>query len=586
MNSPSGSRNVGGGETARYAPWVKLSNAILAALCCQDVSDRVTDAGLSALPDFSAESLLFQRNDDKAIKSVHTGVDGHRLAQATYRKPDVLGLSIASALKTTQSVATKQQLARKRAMKPPKNTDQTRDRKSRTMDQGTAQMAESGEAASSPTGSSAPEKQLGRPAEFWAQAWKDHASGPAPLKPYAAPTWEDVLLGVEFKKKRTSNMQKIPKSFEAGTSDMTNETLPLDGNLDDYELEIEPTVEPSVLSGKRASGSQAKGSDKKLKTNSGRAVPNSRSTPANDGAYDNESHTLPDSAQTSGRLHPSVQIAVYASERLSCRLPAHHALEAIVIGAFILFFTRSLYTDPFSVIDDNIWLWWFDHGGAIQSCGLNFVSNLPIFVALLAILQRFDRERWGYDSTFKQGPREKTYNITLFGIPNQPEGDQPEVEVTIIPGKIPLSLDLFSRASSVVPAECTSNHLYSDSTLLRPGHELVAKIYHPNENRTNEVDLLAHAYRAAAANDDNARNIRGHVPIVLAERTWNDDTADIMEEVLGIKRKGDRKQFRKLRVLLFIKLRPIWELSGREFIKVFRDCFLCECFRSSHSVVH
>jgi hypothetical protein len=227
-------------------------------------------------------------------------------------------------------------------------------------------------------------------------------------------------------------------------------------------------------------------------------------------------------------------------------------------------------------------MWWFDRDGAIQSFGLNFIADFHLFVALLAVLQRFDKADWGFDSTFRpyEGDDTKeqgTVDVTVLGLPQSPGDERPEVEISLRPGDTPLALNLFSRSSSVVPVTHRSGVLLYNGKPLSLGTELVAKIYHPSKNRDSEADILAIGYRVAGGTDEDAAAVRGHLPVLVAENTWEDDTAELIQEVIGTAKKENKKRSRKLRILVFLKLSPIWELSGLLLMKVFRDCFSCTC---------
>jgi hypothetical protein len=229
-----------------------------------------------------------------------------------------------------------------------------------------------------------------------------------------------------------------------------------------------------------------------------------------------------------------------------------------------------------------MWMWWFDRDGAIQSFGLNFIADFHLFVALLAILQRFDKVAWGFDSTFRpykgdDTMEQGTVDVTVLGPPQSPGDERPKVKISLRPGDTPLALNLFTHSSSVVPITRSAGVLLYDGKPLDPSTELVAKIYHPSENRDSEADILALAYKVAAGRDEDATAVRGHLPILVAGNTWEDDTAELIQKVMGIAKKENKRRSRKLRVLVFLKLSPIWELSGSSFMKVFRDCFSCTC---------
>lgn len=47
-------------------------------------------------------------------------------------------------------------------------------------------------------------------------------------------------------------------------------------------------------------------------------------------------------------------------------------------------------------VDEIVWVWWYDREGAIQSTGINFITDLPRFFVLLLTLQRFELKDWGF----------------------------------------------------------------------------------------------------------------------------------------------------------------------------------------------
>lgn len=208
--------------------------------------------------------------------------------------------------------------------------------------------------------------------------------------------------------------------------------------------------------------------------------------------------------------------------------------------------------------DDLVWIWWYDRAGAIQTSGLNFLIDMPYFLAFLAIIQRFDGKAWGFNSVFTASSNDSlTFTVSSF--------DSHKVEVTIDDDK-KLYLSLFGHGGAVIPARSRSlNPLFPDKTL--EDVELVAKIYLPDNSRMSEADLLRKAYTIAATEDD----VRGHLPVLIGSHTWPDTFSESIRRFLHI---GDRPS-RHLRILVFIKLQPITALSGKEFLKAYWDCFLC-----------
>ncbi|KAI0758708.1 hypothetical protein C8Q74DRAFT_259448 [Fomes fomentarius] len=99
----------------------------------------------------------------------------------------------------------------------------------------------------------------------------------------------------------------------------------------------------------------------------------------------------------SERPPPGVQCALYGAEMLSRAPAVSHALVML--------------------IQDSIFrIWWYDRQGGIQTTGIDFLRDLPRFLALLFALQRFELEDWGRVPEFdlgEQGLGQKTPSTDL-----------------------------------------------------------------------------------------------------------------------------------------------------------------------------
>ncbi|KAI0086096.1 hypothetical protein BDY19DRAFT_1059213 [Irpex rosettiformis] len=97
----------------------------------------------------------------------------------------------------------------------------------------------------------------------------------------------------------------------------------------------------------------------------------------------------------------AVQSSIYAAERLCSSLTLSHALNAVVIN-------------------EHIWLTWYERGGCIQSYGLDFINDLPYLMVILVILKYFDDVAWGecreVFSPPQDGKVEFTLGATTFSI--------------------------------------------------------------------------------------------------------------------------------------------------------------------------
>ena len=128
------------------------------------------------------------------------------------------------------------------------------------------------------------------------------------------------------------------------------------------------------------------------------------------------------------------------------------------------------------------------------------VDNLPHFLLLLLILQRFDDAKWGYFTECPQSgvisePVQKL-NTFSFGVDKE-TGER--VTVVFYPDHHNIyypGITLIGRATSIIggrmgpppgPAEVC------DMGKFREGNDLVVKTYWPEENQTSGVEILKKA---------------------------------------------------------------------------------------------
>jgi hypothetical protein len=268
------SRKANGTETTRYAPWVKLSNTILTKLREEAVSRDLGEI-LGPLPDLNGSTLVFQRNDEQVICSEHMGIDDHCVAKGACRKPDVTGLTISRALRTTQQGV-------------PKTPDFT-----------------------------------------WERAWKEHVEGSAQGTPHKAPNRNNVLIDVVFRIKRKNAMEPIRRTYDSTT--LKDDIKPLrlvEDSEEQFDLESRSRKRPREDDGPAATNS------KKLKINAaGGSIESGGGAKSSQvGSY--PSHPSPADPTPSSTLPPALQLTVYAGKRLSSNLTLHHAIESVVIGTF------------------------------------------------------------------------------------------------------------------------------------------------------------------------------------------------------------------------------------------------------------
>ncbi|KAF8423739.1 hypothetical protein L210DRAFT_3569339, partial [Boletus edulis BED1] len=84
--------------------------------------------------------------------------------------------------------------------------------------------------------------------------------------------------------------------------------------------------------------------------------------------------------------------------------------------------------------------------------------------------------------------------------------------------------------------------------------DLVVKVFWAEATRTSEPDILKRVYEIAHDQD-----IKGHVPVMLWYKSFEETSTAKVRQRLGLKTEGARVLY----TIIFRKLRPITELTGR-----------------------
>ncbi|KAI0315654.1 hypothetical protein OF83DRAFT_336393 [Amylostereum chailletii] len=278
------------------------------------------------------------------------------------------------------------------------------------------------------------------------------------------------------------------------------------------------------------------------------------------------------------RPPPAVQCALYAAERMGSALATDH-----VIGML--------------VVDDVLWIWWYDRQGAIQSCGLNFIHNLPYLFAFLFAFQRFDLQMWGFHPTYDS-------RINQVHIPGAPAVEEPEItlpsahcdgyQITVavnLRAQPKKHHGLRGRFSDVRPVKVVKverdasqprSSLSSESLQLLPqvgDEDYVVKIYHADVSRVSEPEIIERA-QTVAMNDSN---VRDHIPYILCYQRVDDVkfSTKRVRTSLGLvvgppdKKLDKSNTFRALRIIVFRKLNPIQELDGKGMMTALLQSIKC-----------
>ncbi|ETW83474.1 hypothetical protein HETIRDRAFT_474620 [Heterobasidion irregulare TC 32-1] len=280
---------------------------------------------------------------------------------------------------------------------------------------------------------------------------------------------------------------------------------------------------------------------------------------------------------------PIVQCGLYGVEMLSRGPCVNHAINVLVI-------------------DDVMWIWWYDRQGAIQTQGINFVQDLPRFLILLFAFQRFKLEDWGFNTILDPQSEivhglKKVHKSNCFLPESHFVFPPPELSVsapveTTVLTKSPVYhvYSLVGRGTSVFSGTaCTKAPptrgsgipqgsgkgpvAVDDISFATPDkdQEVVVKIYWPEESRLSEGRIISEAYKRGEGNLD----IVEHLPKMYLEHDFPEHSTNHIRDALRLTWPDGRRATRILRLAIFLKLDPIIALGGEEFMKAYLDCVRC-----------
>ncbi|KAG0706490.1 hypothetical protein DFH29DRAFT_845929 [Suillus ampliporus] len=364
--------------------------------------------------------------------------------------------------------------------------------------------------------------------------------------------WKDVLASIEFKRK-AKKLSGPPSSYSVKDYIATDP---------DY-LRVE-TAAPDgpVTAAPGSSQTQAKkpAPAHAPTRRSTRHTTSSQNASTNSGSKRKAAESLQSSGKrpkvddTDTRLDATVQTGLYAAEMFAANVAVNYLINLIVV-------------------DDIVWIWYYDRQGTIQCSGINFIQDLPRFMVLLYALQRFDLGDWGRNKDFKE-VKEKGGGVKE-GLLRFELGDMDLVLQTDHPERV-THYGLKGRATNVFPV--TSKKLVKEYEGIEEDG-MVAKIFWGEEQRTSEPEILDQVYEIAKLQE----TVKDHVPQLLRHYKVENPTSAV-REALGIA--NPTKGSRVLYILVFRKLRPITELDGEDFFNVWRQCILCHLALWKGGVLH
>ncbi|KAL5637364.1 hypothetical protein ACGC1H_001118 [Rhizoctonia solani] len=231
-------------------------------------------------------------------------------------------------------------------------------------------------------------------------------------------------------------------------------------------------------------------------------------------------------------------LGINAAEMLRCSLGRRHAFGMIIV-------------------DSKVWIWRFDHQGAIQSTGIDFIKSLPRFLVFLLAIQRFDPADWGFDEELDPSIPLRHSSNTRF----TPKPVEYVVDHKVGKLKVNITSDTEKHLHEVFSLRGKSTKVFK---VTAPGQPpLMAKLYWPNHNRPHEVKIIEHAC-------DNPDLLK-HLPSVRGWRNIDSIGTRRIRNQLGIGSNSPRLP-RRLVIIIFEELFPITKLSGDYLVLIWLQC--------------
>ncbi|KAG1865786.1 hypothetical protein DFJ58DRAFT_743145 [Suillus subalutaceus] len=499
-----------GAENKFYGPFIRATNIALS--CLEEIK---VDGMRATVP---AVDMICQQNDMPMYQT-------HQTAKST-RKPDVVILPLNSACAPFQDEKCGKKGGKKDKQKGKQNDEQN----DNAMDDDNDD-----------------EKRK--------KKRKAHMDANAMAKPQNLP-WKDVLACIEFKRKtpgRTKGINPPPPSYTVTDYIPTKpEFLPVDhlkAGVPAPGPSQTPATPPApdtafLSSGLTAAKPSQGGSSSKRKA----------ADPLESAAKKSKMNPDDTEEDTDEDLDVTVQTGLYAAEMFASNLGVNYLLNIIVI-------------------DDVMWIWYYDRQGIIQCSGINFIQDLPRFMVLLYALQRFKLEDWGRNKDFLPVQVEGK-QCHEFKIKDEKLGEVDLLLHTSHDERV-THYGLQGRATNVVPV--TSEALTKTYGNSEDG--MVAKIFWGEAHRTSEPEILKRVEEIAKVH----KTVQDHIPKLLWHHTFTNPTSAI-REALGVPE--PTKGSRVLYILVFPKLQPITKVPDKELFNVWYQCILCHLTLWKEGVYH
>ncbi|KAL0580874.1 hypothetical protein V5O48_001166 [Marasmius crinis-equi] len=366
--------------------------------------------------------------------------------------------------------------------------------------------------------------------------------GDAHLKAKYTVPWQDIRSVVEFKKhfkklqEQLEVLMHAEEEQDAAPAQMpAKESEALSGeqikrSIDDYlqQVESNPERSDSLASSSRDFSRTPR---KRKEADTPVVKPPAKTNKAR------RSGKQKQNASTPPERPAEVQVIDYASEMLNASFGRVHALNWLITGALssTVLFHANLRIDLAFLQDSTMSLWHFDRECPIQTNGIDFVYELPHFLAFLFLLQRFRLEDWGFIPAISPADESPIIDFSS-AIDASPSGQQKPLCFYSKRRLLKFTYGTAGRCTQVREGNFGSSRVRA-----------VLKLSCPEVSRDSEPDFIVEAQKSC--NDDP--ETLACLPMLLANKDYKDFETTRIREFLGLEIVNKRPRIPRAVVLPF-----------------------------------
>uniref|UniRef100_A0A0W0G9D7 Fungal-type protein kinase domain-containing protein n=1 Tax=Moniliophthora roreri TaxID=221103 RepID=A0A0W0G9D7_MONRR len=381
--------------------------------------------------------------------------------------------------------------------------------------------------------------------------WRDEIKKGSKPRAGLQRRWLDVLQPWELNKsKKSLRSERLEKVFSE--KDLT-EIAPRDDQVtekEDHHAADGPGPGTSSRKRRRGSETDVESTSKRQKT----LINNS---PLPESPIFNAQYANASAPPVDNLCSPDMQLAFYALERLSAAWNITH-------------------TTGILLQDTELQLWYYDSQGCIQTHYIDILQQLPLFVVMVMIFQRFNSRMWGVRDTEISRPTEsKTYYI----IEDTTKG--PRFELC---GRRPFTAHVSEKQNHSQHPMNTRSKEDVDAEPDPSPEEKFFKAAWPDISRNKEPAILDEARRRAdeLLQEPLRSYVKDHIPTVDTWEELSDTSTALIRCFLGLSTENGQVQLWMICPIL----EPARELAPQAFWVALWEAIRCHYILWHIGVAH